>query len=81
MCRVIVTVRQHFADTIPSPRQGLLITFFDYRCRRFRIDLRGFELRMPEKLLDLLSGHPPFQQRRRHRVAQRGRMDALGDAR
>jgi hypothetical protein len=43
--------------------------------------LGRFELRMPEKLLDLLEGHPLFQQRRRHRVTQQMRMDALGDAR
>jgi hypothetical protein len=36
---------------------------------------------MPEKLVDLLSGHAPFEQRRRHGVAQQVRMDALGDTR
>ena len=48
------TMRQQFADILCSPSQGLLIALLDHRCRRFRIDLRRFEFRMPEKLLDLL---------------------------
>src|SRR3989442_9448166 len=37
-----------------SASQGLLVALLDHRRRRGRVDLRGFELRMPEKLLDLL---------------------------
>ena len=52
--RVTVIMRQQFADTVCSPSQSPLIALFNHRCGRFRVDLRGFEFRMAEKLLDLL---------------------------
>src|SRR5713101_5292018 len=64
-----------------SASQGFLVTLLDHRRRRGRVDLRGFELRMPEKLLDLFEGHPAFEQRGRDGVTEQVRIDARGDAR
>lgn len=64
-----------------SPRQRPLVTLLDHLRTRLCVDLSGFQLGVPQKLLNLLDGHAPLKQRSGHRVAQKMRVDPLGDLR